>query len=418
MLRAHQRRERIHDQFRDDSQISVALHHAGDAGQVGLQPVLLLVRPDGLAQRLDHGVDVVLELRDLALGLDRDRPGEVAGGHRTGHLGDRADLPGQVPGQLVDVLGQPLPGAGHALDLSLTAQPPLAADLAGHPGDLGGECGQLVDHRVDRGLQLQDLPPRVHVDLAGQVTLCHRRGDLGDVAHLAGQVVGHRVDVVGKVLPGAGDPADDGLTAEVALSADLAGDPGHLIGEPGQLVDHRVQGALQLEHLALGVHRDLLGQVTPGHGRRHFGDVPHLAGEVPGHGVDRIGQVLPGAGHALDVGLAAEAPLTANLAGHPGHFGGEEIELVGHAVEHGGDLVHQRIAGLQQPGAEVPATHRGQARQELLQSRLVQLATCRYDVGHRLSREGRGISAVARPDGGAQSARPPRHRTFAAWQHY
>ena len=46
---------------------------------------------------------------------------EIASGDRAGHLGDRADLPGQVPGQLVHVLGQPLPGAGHALDLGLAA---------------------------------------------------------------------------------------------------------------------------------------------------------------------------------------------------------------------------------------------------------------------------------------------------------
>ena len=189
MLRADQRGELVHDQLGHHGQVPVALHHARDPGQVGLQPVLLLVGPDGLAQRLDHRVDVVLELGDLALGLHRDRPGQVARGDRAGHLGDRADLPGQVPGQLVHVLGQPLPGAGHALDLGLAAQPALAADLAGHPGDLGGERGQLVDHGVDGGLQLQDLAARVHVDLLGQVALGDRGGDLGDVAHLAGQVV-------------------------------------------------------------------------------------------------------------------------------------------------------------------------------------------------------------------------------------
>ena len=47
-------------------QVALALHEAGDAGQVGLQPVLLLVGPGGLAQVGDHLVDVVLELGDLA----------------------------------------------------------------------------------------------------------------------------------------------------------------------------------------------------------------------------------------------------------------------------------------------------------------------------------------------------------------
>ena len=62
--------------------------------------------------------------------------------------------------------------------------------------------GQLVHHRVDRGLQLEDLAAGVDVDLLRQVALRDRGGDLGDVPHLAGQVVGHRVDVVGQVLPG------------------------------------------------------------------------------------------------------------------------------------------------------------------------------------------------------------------------
>ena len=53
-------------------------------------------------------------------------------------------------GQLVHVLGQALPGAGHALHLGLAAELALGAHLAGHPGDLGGEGRELVDHLVDR----------------------------------------------------------------------------------------------------------------------------------------------------------------------------------------------------------------------------------------------------------------------------
>ena len=80
-------------------------------------------------------------------------------------------------------------------------------------------------------LSSEDLPLDVDGDLLGQVAVGDRRGDLGDVAHLAGQVAGHRVDVVGQVLPGAGDALDLGLAAELALGADLAGDAGHLGGE-------------------------------------------------------------------------------------------------------------------------------------------------------------------------------------------
>jgi hypothetical protein len=49
-----------------------------------------------------------------------------------------------------------------------------------------------------------------------------------------------------------------GLAAELALGADLARDARHLGRERAELVDHRVDGVLQLEDLALDVDGDLL----------------------------------------------------------------------------------------------------------------------------------------------------------------
>ena len=73
----------------------------------------------------------------------------------------------------------------------------------------------------------------------------------------------------------------------------------------------------------LHVDRDLLGQVAVGDGGGDVGDVAHLAGEVRGHGVDVVGQVLPGAGHAWHLRLAAELAFGADFARHAGDFGGE-----------------------------------------------------------------------------------------------
>ena len=91
-------------------------------------------------------------------------------------------------------------------------------------------------------------------------------------------------------------PSHLGLAAELALGAHLAGHPGDLVGEGRQLVDHGVDRRLELEDLAPGVDGDLLGQVAPGHGGGHLGDVADLAGEVAGQLVDVVGEVLPGAG--------------------------------------------------------------------------------------------------------------------------
>src|SRR5512144_2792701 len=120
---------------------------------------------------------------------------------------------------------------------------------------------QLVDHRVDRGLELERLPLDVDGDLLAQVPLGHRRRHRGDVAHLRGQVPGHRVDRVGQVLPGPRDAGHVGLPAELALGADLAGDGGDLLGEDPQRVGQAVDRVRESGDLALRIHRDLLAQV-------------------------------------------------------------------------------------------------------------------------------------------------------------
>src|SRR5690606_40759806 len=130
----------------------------------------------------------------------------------------------------------------------------LGADFAGHAGDLVGEGGELVDHRVDGVLQLGRAHLCTPVARLRRMAGRHRRRHLGDVAHLVGQAVRHRVDVVGEVLPDAGDALDVGASAEFALGADYAGHAGDLVGAGGQPADLRVHDVLELDHLAVDVH--------------------------------------------------------------------------------------------------------------------------------------------------------------------
>ena len=159
----------------------------------------------------------------------------------------------------------------------------------------------------------------------GQVALGHRRGDLGDVADLAGQIAGHRVDVVGEILPGAGDTGHLGLTAELAFGADLARHARHFAGEAVELVDHRVERFLELQDFAAHVDRDLSRQVAAGDRGRDFGDIAHLRRQIAGHRVHGVGQVLPGAGDAGHLGLAAELAVGADLARHARHFAAKAL---------------------------------------------------------------------------------------------
>src|SRR5690606_17110396 len=110
----------------------------------------------------------------------------------------------------------------------LAAEASFGADLAGDARHLVGEGRQRVDHRVQGVLELQDLALRVHLDLAGQIALRDRRGDLRDPPDLRGQVVRHRVDVVGEVPPAPAHRGHAGLAAEASFGADLAGDAGDL----------------------------------------------------------------------------------------------------------------------------------------------------------------------------------------------
>src|SRR5690606_20168731 len=144
-----------------------------------------------------------------------------------------------------------------------------------HARHLGGEAVELVDHGVDRVLQLQDFAAHVHGDLAREVALGHCGGHVGDVAHLGRKGGGQRVDRIGQVLPGAGHAGHDRLAAELAFGTDLACHAGYLRGETTQLVHHRVDGFLELQDLAAHVHRDLAREVAVGHGDGHVGDVAH-----------------------------------------------------------------------------------------------------------------------------------------------
>src|SRR5262249_57496075 len=90
---------------------------------------------------------------------------------------------------------------GYAADVGLAAELALGADLARHARDFGRERAELVDHRVDRVLELEDLAAHVHGDLLGKIAvrdgLCHVR----DVADLRREVAGHGIDRIGQIFP-------------------------------------------------------------------------------------------------------------------------------------------------------------------------------------------------------------------------
>src|SRR5262249_54869885 len=99
------------------------------------------------------------------------------------------------------------------------------------------------------------------------------------------------------------------------------------------LINHRIDGVLQLENFALYVDGDLLRQVAVRDGGGHLSNITYLAGQVTGHRVHGVGEVLPGAGHAQHVRVAAELAFGADLADHERHLRRERGQLVHHRVD-------------------------------------------------------------------------------------
>src|SRR5207249_2890002 len=142
-----------------------------------------------------------LELQNLATDVDGDLLGQVAFRDGDRHVGDVANLVREVRRHRVDVVREVLPNACDTGDLGLAAELSVRTDLARDAAHLRGESVELIAHRVDGDLQLQDFSFDVDGDLAREVPACHGCSHFGNVADLTREVRRHRVHVVGQVLP-------------------------------------------------------------------------------------------------------------------------------------------------------------------------------------------------------------------------
>jgi hypothetical protein len=158
----------------------------------------------------------------------------------------------------------------------LPSVPTSRADAA----DLGRERAQLVDHRVDGLLELQDLARTSTVIFLEKVAVGHRDRHLGDVAtwpvrllamELTLSVRSFHVPATPSTRPGrrACPPCRPSRATRLTSPANGV-----------ELVHHRVDGVLEREDLALDLDRDLRGEVAVRHGGGHVGDVAHLRGQV------------------------------------------------------------------------------------------------------------------------------------------
>jgi len=97
--------------------------------------------------------------------------------------------------ETTDVVCQALPLATDALHLHASAEKTLRSDLKSDTGDLASEDAELVDHGVDRLLELGDFSLGIDVDLLAEIAVRDRRGDSSDGPNLVRQAVAHLVDL-------------------------------------------------------------------------------------------------------------------------------------------------------------------------------------------------------------------------------
>ena len=220
----------------------------------------------------------------------------------------------------VHVVGEVLPGAGDAWHLRLAAELSFGADFAGDARHLRGEGESWSTITLMVFFSSRISPFTSTVIFFDEVAVRHGGRDLGDVAHLAVRLPAIELTLSVRSFQVPGDASHLGLAAELAFGAHFAGDAGHL---PAKALSWSTIVLMVFFSSRISPSTSTViffGEVAVGDRGGHLGDVAHLRGEVAGHRVHVVGEVLPGAGDALDLGLAAELAFGAHLAGDAGHF--------------------------------------------------------------------------------------------------
>src|SRR6185369_711258 len=135
-------------------------------------------------ERVGHVVDGLGKRGNLAFRFDRELLTKAAVGDRRDDLHDAADLVRQVRSHDVDRVREVLPRTADSWYLGLAAQLPFGTDLACDTSDFRRKGAELIDHGVDRVLQLENLALDVDGDLPREVAAGDGGGDFRDVANL------------------------------------------------------------------------------------------------------------------------------------------------------------------------------------------------------------------------------------------
>src|SRR5205085_2629890 len=117
-------------------------------------------------QLVHHRIDGVFQLENFSLHVYCDLARQVASRHCGRHFGDVTHLGGEVGRHEVHGVREVLPRATHARHDGLTTETSVRSYFSRNACDFRCERVELIDHGVERVLELQDLALHVHGDLA------------------------------------------------------------------------------------------------------------------------------------------------------------------------------------------------------------------------------------------------------------
>src|SRR4051812_15756659 len=92
MLHVNEWSKFAQDKARYCPEIFLSLEEALEASKIGFEPILFVVLPSRILKISDHLVHVILEVRDFACGLNRDRSREISLRNRRCYFRHGSDL--------------------------------------------------------------------------------------------------------------------------------------------------------------------------------------------------------------------------------------------------------------------------------------------------------------------------------------
>ena len=110
------------------------------------------------------------------------------------------------------------------------------------------------------------------------------------------------------------------MSAQFPFDTHFARDGGYLISEDSQRLDHAVDRVSKFGDFAFRFDQQFAFQVAIRDSGHNLRDSAHLVGQITGHEIHVVSEILPRSRNAFDFGLTTEFSFGANFASNTSYF--------------------------------------------------------------------------------------------------